>query len=306
MKRKSSFKNKLIGVLMGGVSSERDISLKTGRSVLKALKESGYNAIGIDAQKDLCAKIKRRGVEAAFIALHGRLGEDGSVQGALELMGVPYTGSGVLASAMAMDKITAKKIFGCHGIPTPGFAQAKENKGPSGMTLPLIVKPASGGSTLGGTVVRKRAGLKGAVSKAKRFSSRVLIEEFIEGRELTVAVMDAEVFPIVEIIPKNGFYDFKAKYTQGMTEFHAPAALKKSVEKKVRKAALGAYTALGCFGAARVDIVLDADERPFVLEVNTVPGLTETSLFPMAAAAAGLDYRELVVRMLRGAALNKS
>lgn len=293
---------------MGGVSSERDISLKTGGSVLKALKESGYNAVGIDAEKDLCSKIKRRGLKAAFIALHGRLGEDGSVQGALELMGVPYTGSGVLASAMAMDKVTAKKIFNCHGIATPGFVLEDEKKGawPSGMTLPLIVKPASGGSTIGVTVVRRRAGLKGAVSKAKRFSSRVLIEEFIEGRELTVAIMDEEVFPVVEIIPKKGFYDFKAKYTPGMTEFRVPAPLKKTVEKKVTRAAIGAYSALRCRGAARVDIVLDSAENPFVLEVNTVPGLTETSLFPMAAAAAGLGYRDLVVRMLQGAALNKS
>lgn len=291
---------------MGGVSSERDISLKTGRSVLKALKESGYRAVGIDAEKDLCSKIKRRGVGAAFIALHGSLGEDGSVQGALEVMGVPYTGSGVLASAMAMDKVTAKKIFGYHGIPTPGFMVAEVKSGSPGLKLPLIVKPASGGSTIGVTVVRKRAALKGAVSKAKRFSRRVLIEEFIEGRELTVAIMDEEVFPVVEIIPKKGFYDFKAKYTSGMTEFRAPAPLKKTVEKKVKRAALGAYTALRCRGAARVDVVLDSAERPFVLEVNTVPGLTETSLFPMAAAAAGLDYRGLVETMLRGAALNKS
>ncbi|GMR04955.1 MAG: D-alanine--D-alanine ligase [Thermodesulfobacteriota bacterium] len=303
--KKSSFKDKLIGVLMGGVSREREVSLKTGSAVVTALKAAGYRAVAIDAGEDLCARLKRRGAGAAFIALHGRLGEDGSVQGALEVMGLPYTGSGVLASAMAMDKVTAKKIFTYHGIPSPRFVVPGGRPGVRALKLPLIVKPAGEGSTIGVTVVKRRSEIEGAVARAKKYSGRVLVEEFVEGRELTVAVLDGEVFPVVEIIPKKGFYSFKAKYTRGETEFAVPAPLKKAVEKRVRKAAIDSYGALGCSGAARVDIVLDDRERPFVLEVNTVPGLTETSLFPMAAAASGLDYRGLVVRMLEGASLNK-
>lgn len=292
---------------MGGMSEEREISLRTGQSVLNALLEKGYNVVSIDAGRDLFSRIVAEGVEVAFIALHGRYGEDGCVQGALELMGIPYTGSGVRASSLAMDKVAAKKIFAYHGLPTPAFALAEDfaRKGKK-LKMPLIVKPASQGSAIGVSVVRKRAALKRAVEHAKRFGSPVLIEEFIEGRELTVSILDGKALPIIEIRPKEGpLYDYEAKYTLGKTEFIVPAPLKRVVREKVAKAALGAYNALGCADAARVDVMLSRDGVPYVLEVNTVPGLTSLSLFPKAAASAGIGYAELVERILKGASAGK-
>lgn len=303
---KRSSRCKKIGVLMGGVSEERDISLMTGNDVLSALLESGYNAVGIDAGPDVACKLAEAGVDAVFIALHGRYGEDGCVQGALEVMGIPYTGSGVLASALAMDKAAAKKVFQSNGISTPAFSVVAPGWKLRGLKLPLIVKPAQQGSAIGVKVVRKRKELKGAIKSAAGFGSSAMVEEYIDGRELTVSILDDCVLPIIEILPKEGFYDFRNKYTKGATDFVVPARLKKSVERRVVKEAVAAYNALGCRGAARVDLMLDTDETPYVLEVNTIPGLTELSLFPRAARAAGLGYRELIKRMLNGAALDKA
>ncbi|TAN60094.1 D-alanine--D-alanine ligase [bacterium] len=285
---------------MGGVSEEREISLRTGTAVLNALLDLGYTVSAIDAGADLPARVAEEGIKTAFIALHGRFGEDGCVQGLLEVMGIPYTGSGVRASSIAMDKLTAKKIFEYHGIRTP-----KLSTGTGKFKLPLMVKPAGQGSAIGISVVRKKAGLKAAVTAAKAYGSGVVIEEFIEGRELTVAVLDKEALPVIEIRPKGGLYDYKAKYTSGMTDFVVPAKLKKSAEAEVKRQALLAYNALGCSGAARVDIMLSKRGLPYVLEVNTVPGLTELSLFPKAAAAVGITYKGLVERMLMGASTGK-
>ncbi|MBI5237170.1 MAG: D-alanine--D-alanine ligase [Deltaproteobacteria bacterium] len=306
MKRLKDIKNKKIGVLMGGVSEEREISLKTGGAVHKALLSRGYNAVSIDAGRDLAERLVRDGIEVAFLALHGRYGEDGCVQGMLEVMGIPYTGSGVQASAIAMDKVAAKKVFSYHGVSTPAFGVLGEGKRISGIKLPLIVKPACQGSAIGVSVVRKKSELEGAVALARRHGGAVLAEEFIEGRELTVSILDGKALPIIEIRPKEGFYDYTNKYTKDRTDFIVPAELKKSVEKRVEKEALTAYAALGCFGAARVDVMLDSKGEPFVLEVNTIPGMTELSLFPRAAAKAGLTYEDLVERMLKGAGLDKS
>ena len=300
----ATLKKSKIGVLMGGLSEEREISFKTGTAIFKALGDKGYKAIGIDAGRDIPGVLLKKKIDIAFIALHGRYGEDGCMQGLLEVMGIPYTGSGVKASALAMDKAAAKKVMLYHGVSTPASCIYEEGAKPK-VKAPLVVKPACQGSAIGVSIVRKEAGLKAALKEAAKFSGPVLIEKYIKGRELTVSILDGRVLPIIEIRPKEGFYDYTAKYTKGMTEFVVPAPIAKSAEKKVAKEALKAFEALGCSGAARVDVILDARGTPFVLEVNTIPGMTELSLFPRAAEAAGLDYPALVEEMLKGAGLNK-
>lgn len=298
-------KKKRVGVLMGGLSEEREISLKTGTAVLSALKSKGYDAVGIDAGRDVASDIRKKRVEVAFLALHGRYGEDGCIQGMLEIMGVPYTGSGVQASAVAMDKAAAKKLLSFHGVSTPEFKLVEKAADASRLGFPVVIKPASQGSAVGVSIVANKAGLEKAIKAARKVSKEVIAERYIKGRELTVAVLDSVAMPVIEIIPVKGFYDYEAKYTKGMTDFIVPAALTKAVEKKVIKESLRSYELLGCSGAARVDVMLDKDNAPFVLEVNTIPGLTELSLFPRAARAAGLDYPSLVERMLKGAGLDK-
>lgn len=305
MAGKTFFKNKKIGVLMGGISAEREISLRTGNAVLAALKEKGYKAIGIDAGRDLATVLLKKKIDVAFLALHGRYGEDGCVQGLLEVMGIPYTGSGVQASSIAMDKVSAKKIMIYHGVSTPRYMVycCPDEKLPR---PPFIIKPACQGSAIGVSIVKKISEIGPALRKAKKCGGPILIEEFIEGRELTVSILDGDVLPVIEIRPKDGFYDYRHKYTKGMTDFVVPANIKKDIEKKVVRESLAAYGALGCWGAARIDVMLDAKGRPYVLEVNTIPGMTELSLFPRAAAAAGLNYASLVEKMLLGAGLNKA
>ncbi|MBI5586922.1 MAG: D-alanine--D-alanine ligase [Deltaproteobacteria bacterium] len=296
---------KKIGVLMGGLSEEREISLKTGAAILKALGVRGYRAAAIDAGRDLAAVLVKSKVEVAFLALHGRYGEDGCVQGLLEVMGIPYTGSGVQASSVAMDKVSAKKMLIFNGISTPDFSVLAEGKKTPSLKLPLVVKPASQGSAIGVSIVKRRSDFAGAVKEASRHGKAVMVEKYIEGRELTVSILDGKVLPIIEICPREGFYDYTNKYTKGKTDFLVPARLKRTTLKRVEKEALGAYHALGCSGAARVDVMLGGKEAPFVLEVNTIPGMTELSLFPRAAAEAGLDYPALVEKMLMGAGVDK-
>lgn len=297
-------KKKKIGVLMGGTSEEREISLKTGRAVLGALLIKGYRAVAVDAGKDLPAKLRAAKIEAAFIALHGRHGEDGCVQGLLEIMGIPYTGSGVRASSMAMDKIVAKKVMESHNISTPG-SLVYDGKKAVTLRPPLVVKPASQGSAIGVSIVKGRSGLKKALELAGSFGGGVLVEKYIEGRELTIGILDGTVLPTIEIRPRKGFYDYKAKYTKGMTEFLVPAPIPKAIDKRAAREALAAYRALGCSGAGRVDLMLGRNGAPYVLEVNTVPGMTELSLLPRAAEAAGMDYPTLVEEILKGAGLDK-
>lgn len=301
-------KKKKIGVLLGGLSEEREISLKTGTAVVDALRSKGYKAVAIDAGRDVAARLARQGIEAVFIALHGRYGEDGCMQGLLEVMGIPYTGSGVQSSSVCMDKIAAKKVMLFHGVSTPKFCVIRGTGPglPKLPKLPLVVKPASQGSAIGVSIVRSKAAVLQAVQTAQRFGAQALAEEFIEGRELTVSILNGRVLPIIEILPKDGFYDYKAKYTKGATVFVVPAVLGSATAKRVVVEASDAYTALRCSGAARVDVMLDAKNKPYVLEVNTIPGLTELSLFPRAAAQAGLDYPSLVEEMLLGAGLNKA
>jgi len=299
---------------MGGISEEREISLRTGGAVLEALKARGYDASAIDAGRDLPARLAGEGVEVAFIALHGRYGEDGCVQGVCEVMGLPYTGSGPLASALSMDKAAAKKIFKFHAIPTPRFAVVTGGGRPVSMPLPVVVKPAAGGSAIGVSIVREPASLDAAIAGAlgrgpggekKGRGGAAIVEEYIEGRELTVAILDSTVYPVVEIRPHDGFYDYEAKYTRGMTDFVAPAEITEREAARVVEAAREAYRALGCRGPGRVDLILAADSTPYVLEVNTSPGLTGLSLFPRAALAAGVGYGELVEAILAGAGTDK-
>lgn len=306
MGTKAALKKSRVGVLMGGLSEEREISMKTGSAVLAALKNAGYNAVGIDADRDVAEVLRKRKIEVAFIALHGRYGEDGSIQGLLEVMGVPYTGSGVRASSVAMDKLFSKRIFKSLNIPTPLWCDYVQGGSVKGVKLPYVVKPGSQGSAIGVSVVRKKSELSRAIKSASEHTSTgVLIEEFIEGREVTVGIIDGAALPTVEVVPKSGLYDYEAKYTKGCTDYLVPAPLAKRVDSRVQSVALMAYNALGVSGAARVDVMLDTALAPYVLEVNTVPGLTELSLLPMAARAAGISYTRLVEKMLRGAGLGK-
>lgn len=301
----TGLKGRNIGVLMGGLSEEREISLKTGASILKALNEKGYRAAGIDAGRDLPSVLLKKKIEVAFIALHGRYGEDGCVQGLLEVMGIPYTGSGVRASSVAMDKAAAKQVFVFNGVSTPAFEVLSAGRKTPSMKPPFVVKPSGQGSAIGVSIVGKRTEAAGAVKEAARHGNAVLVEEYIKGRELTVSILDGVLLPIIEIRPREGFYDYTNKYTRGKTDFLVPARLGRTLQKRVGRESLAAYNALGCAGAARVDVMLSAKEAPYVLEVNTIPGMTELSLYPRAAEAAGLGYPALVEKMLKGAGTDK-
>jgi len=298
-----------IVVLMGGLSAERDVSLRTGSAVLKALQESGHDAIGLDAGTDLPARLMELGAEKVFISLHGRFGEDGTVQGLLELLQIPYTGSGVLASSVAMNKVVAKQLLCQHGVPTAEGAVYRAGNDQAAFvaarrSYPLVVKPAREGSTIGVSIVQDAAGLQAGLAEALRHDSLVLVEEFIAGAEVTVGVLGDQPLPVIQVVPKGGFYDYQSKYTPGQTEYLLPAPLPEAILCRLQQAAVAACRALGCRGAARVDFMVRGEEL-FCLEVNTIPGMTETSLLPKAAAAAGISFRELVLRILADAGLNK-
>jgi len=299
-------KGKKVGVLLGGVSPEREISLKTGKAILRALGEKGYQAAEIDVDLSVAERLRERRIEVAFIALHGPLGEDGSVQGLLEMMGIPYTGSSVLASAVAMNKVMSKKVFCYHQLPTPRFQTISYRREHASVTLaaPMVVKPACGGSTIGISIVQSHDELEGALREAATYDQEVLIEEYVEGVDITVGILNGESLPPIEIVPRSGFYDYESKYTLGKTEYMIPARLSRELTEHAQMLGLAAYNALQCAGAARVDFRLDNKENLTILEVNTIPGLTETSLLPMAAAHAGLDFSGLVETILCGARLH--
>ena len=295
--------------MMGGLSREREISLKTGKAILKALTEKGYPAMAIDVGEDIAEKLVREKIECAFLALHGRFGEDGTIQGMLELMRIPYTGSGVLASALAMHKIMAKKFFLYEKIPTPRFEvfQREEiKKGlqkKSSLPLPLVVKPAREGSTIGVSIVQKEEELAPALKKAVEYDEEILIEEFMKGKEITVGILEDIPLPIIEIVPRSGFYDFHSKYTKGETQYILPARISREKYLYAQEISLKAFQTLGCSGEARVDLMTDENENPFVIDINTMPGMTETSLLPKAASYAGIPFEDLVERILLGASL---
>ncbi len=290
---------------MGGLSKERDISIKSGKAVLKALKDKGYNAVSIDVGRDIDLVLKEEKIKIAFIALHGNFGEDGIIQGVLELLGVKYTGSGVMSSAMAMDKGFTKQVLKSRGIGTPDFCLLSLGDGlglslkkAGTMKLPVIVKPVSEGSTIGIKIVKESEELEDAIKHAFEFDRSVMVESFIEGREFTVSVMDGGAMPVIEIRPKSGFYDFESKYNKGRTEFDVPALIDESLAKKMSEMSVDCYNSLDCRGAARVDLMLDKNNNPFVIEINTIPGMTELSLLPMAAESLGISYGDLVEKIL--------
>ncbi len=294
-----------IGVLMGGSSAEREISLKTGRSICDALKRRGYTVIPIEADASLPHQIRAKKISIAFLALHGPGGEDGTVQGMLEVMKVPYTGSGVSASAVCMDKGLTRVVLQAAKVPvSPGMTLYDKMipvRPPATLGLPVVVKPCAQGSTFGVSIVRKPNQWKEALQEAYRYGEQVVVEKYIPGREVAVGVFGNEVLPGVEIIVPGGFYDFTAKYGKASTRYVCPASLSPKLEKALREYSLRAYQALGCRGAARVDFRIHTNGRPYILELNTIPGMTERSLLPMAAAQIGWSYDELVERILHDA-----
>jgi D-alanine-D-alanine ligase len=306
---REELKNRTIGVLWGGLSAEREISLRTGKAVLAALLAGGYRAVGIDAGRELPAQLSTAGVEVAFIALHGRYGEDGVVQGLLELLRIPYTGSGVLASSVAMDKVVTKKLLLYHELPTPAFEVFRQGQPLPALLercrhFPLVVKPAREGSTIGVHIVRNPAEMKAGIEEALTHDEVVLIEDYIAGAEVTVGVLGRLALPIIQIVPKGGFYDFHAKYTAGQTEYLLPAPLAPALYDRIQQVAVAACEVLGCRGAARVDFMV-RDREFYCLEINTIPGMTETSLLPKAARQGGIEFGELVLRILEDAGLGK-
>lgn len=289
-----------VGVIAGGLSAEREVSLKSGEAVYNALSEGGYNAVFIDAGTDIYRKIIDEGIQMAFIALHGGWGEDGAIQGMLEVMGVPYTGSGILASALAMDKEVSKKIFLQHGLNVPSYTvtgkQAVNTTPP--IPSPWVIKPSGEGSSVGVSIVNTEEELEGALSEALRYSSSALLEEYIQGKEVQIAVLDDEVLGGVEVRTGRRFYDYKAKYTPGMTEYIIPPEIGEELYLEAAKTGLCAHNALGCKGATRVDLIIDNAGKIFTLEVNTIPGMTETSLLPKIAGFAGYSFLSLLEAIL--------
>jgi D-alanine-D-alanine ligase len=296
---------KRIAVLMGGQSAEREISIRSGRAVWTALIRKGYDAIPLEVDLSVVARLREVRGQVAFIALHGPGGEDGTIQGLLEVLHIPYTGSGVQACAVAMDKAVTKALLEHGGVPVPrGFVRTLRDRKkplPTGFRFPLVVKPVSQGSTLGITIVRKSRDLSKGLEAAFAYGAAVLIEEYIDGRELTVGILNDRALPVVEIIPRSGFYDFASKYTPGASVYKAPAPLSSRQTKQLQTLALDVHRRFGCRGATRVDFRLDRKGRPFVLELNTVPGMTETSLLPMAAKAARISYEDMVEAILESA-----
>jgi len=303
-----ALKNKKIGVIMGGLSEERDVSLASGGAVLAALRDAGYDACAIYFEgPGLVEEIRGAAPGVVFIALHGRYGEDGAVQGLLEVMGIPYTGSGVTGSAMAMDKAVTKKLLRFHGIPTADFITVKrgafdmDDPGLVRIGLPLVVKPSTEGSTIGMSFVYDMADLPDAVALAFRHDREIVIEKYIAGREITAGILAGSPLPLVEIVAPGGVYDYQAKYQSHDTRYICPALLDGAATERIQGLAARVFGALDGYGVGRVDFRLDGGGEPYVLEMNTIPGMTGTSLLPKAAAAAGMDFTTLVETILVGA-----
>ncbi len=306
-----------VAVLMGGRSAERDISLMSGEGVLKALQSKGVNAHAFDPANQTMDQLKQQGFSHAFIALHGRYGEDGSVQGALELLDIPYTGSGVMASSIAMDKVMTKRIWSALGLSTPkSVSLAPDEQSPQAIAaipqilgLPLIVKPPREGSSIGITKVTTAAGIEAATQLAIQYDPDLLCEEFIDGEELTCPVIGngihARALPVVRIAAPDGAYDYQNKYFTDDVKYHCPSGLPEKEEQAIQALVVAAYRALGCRGWGRADIMLRAsDRKPYLLEMNTSPGMTSHSLVPMSARAAGISYEDLCIQLLQSATLD--
>ena len=306
-----------VAVLLGGSSAEREISLMSGNGVLAALKSQGVDAQAFDpAERDL-VELKREGFTRCFIALHGRHGEDGTVQGALELLGIPYTGSGVMASAIAIDKVMTKRLWLAEGLPTPRYivlgegarTTAHSRAVPDTLGLPLIVKPPHEGSSIGVSKVAGYSDMQAAVELAARYDAQVLCEEFIDGEEVTCPVLGegagARALPVVRFVAPEGAYDYQNKYFTDDVKYLVPSGLPAAEEAEIQRVVLAAYRSLGCRGWGRADLMIRAtDRRPFLLEMNTSPGMTGHSLVPKSAAAAGIAYEPLCVLLLQSARLD--
>ena len=308
-----------VAVLMGGTSAEREVSLMSGTGVLNALKSQGVDAYAFDpAQREL-SELKREGFARCFIALHGRHGEDGSVQGALELLGIPYTGSGVMASAIAMDKVMTKRVWLAEGLPTPRYVwlapedQARERirTVPDDLGLPLIVKPPREGSSIGVTKVAGYSEMQDAVALSSQYDPDVLCEEFIDGEEVTCPVLgdgaSAQALPVIRIVAPEGAYDYQNKYFTDDVHYLVPSGLPEAEEREIQRLVVAAYRTLGCRGWGRADLMIRAaDRKAFLLEMNTSPGMTGHSLVPMSAKAAGISYEQLCVQLLAAARLDST
>ncbi len=319
---------KRIGVLMGGLSAERDISVRSGLAIYQALQERGYDSVLIDAGKDIVQVMKKEKIKVAFLALHGGTGENGAMQGLLDVLGIPYTGSGVLASALAMDKEASKKIFRYHDLSVAPFVivkkarRSKKSKAEEGeidsagaytfpdvpypgFELPWVVKPSAEGSSIGVSIIREESALHPCLEKTFLLGERVIIEKFVKGKELHIGVLGNKVLGGVEVRSSLEFYNYEAKYTSGLTEYIIPPEVDEAAYENTKKMALTAHRALGCSGATRVDFIVDERNTPYILEVNTLPGMTTTSLLPKIARAAGLDFKDLIEEIIRLAVKEK-
>ncbi|MCE1245305.1 MAG: D-alanine--D-alanine ligase [Firmicutes bacterium] len=309
-----------IGVLMGGRSPEREISLKTGKNILAGLIRAGYDAVGIDAKENVVEEMKRENVDMAFIALHGPLGEDGTIQGLLEFLNIPYTGAGVLGSSLAMNKVATKQALIANGIKTPdyfsfnsnlleeadGMEQIEKIEQESGIGLPVVVKPSAGGSTIGTHIIKRREDLESAYRDAAKYCNEILVEKFVPGIEITVGVLGSQkltALPVIEIIAEGGFYNYYTKYQPGKSTHIIPARLPENIYKEAMERALKVFKATHCYGMGRVDFIV-ADDELWCLEINTIPGMTETSLLPEAAEKAGISF-EALLKMQVDLALNR-
>ena len=291
-----------VAVLYGGSSAERDISIQSGTAVLGALLKSGVDAHPFDPSEQGVHKLLENGFQRAFIVLHGRLGEDGTIQGALELMGMPYTGSGVLASALAMDKWRSKLVWQAAGLPTPDYELLDVNSDlvvvAEKLSLPLFVKPVNEGSSVGISKVKKLSELRPAYVEAVKYDQLVMAEEFVSGGEYTVAVLGKQALPVIKIESAKEFYDFEAKYLRNDTRYLCPSGLSQEKEVEMQRLALKSFALIGGSGWGRVDFLMDEANRPYLLEINTVPGMTDHSLVPMAARQAGMSFEQLVLNIL--------
>lgn len=296
-----NLKNKKIGILCGGTSSEREISLMSGKAVYEAIKKLGFDVTLIDVDKNVAAKLIKEKIEIAYVILHGRMGEDGTIQGMLEIMGIPYTGCGVFSSSASMDKIISKKMFEYAKIPTAKWFIIEKNKPFDMPKYPVVVKPASQGSAIGVSIVKNQKEFEKAVKLAFSYEDRVLVEKYIKGMEITAGVLNGKSLPVIEIVPKGKFYDFKSKYTAGQSAHIIPARLPEKVLKKVKDIALKVYSEFMCNGTCRVDMIVDKNNDIYVLELNTLPGMTKTSLFPDAAKYIGMSFDDLVLEILKSA-----
>lgn len=301
MMDRQKLKEKKIGVMMGGLSSEREISLRSGNAILQSLIRSGYRAVAIHVDRDIVERLRQEAIEIGFIALHGRWGEDGTIQGLLEILGIPYTGSGVLGSALAMDKAVMKLVLESLDVPTPEYVVCR-SPAEVRFPLPFVVKPAREGSTIGISIVREEKEKQDALAGAFRFDSKLVVEKYVEGREITVGIVNGAVLPIVEVRPVSGFYDFTAKYTKGKTEYLVPASLNREIEEKAFGQSLRIWNDCELAGCVRIDMLLDRDV-PNVIDVNTSPGMTESSLVPKAWTHLNRSFDELVEEILMRAGL---